>query len=84
MTKGPPITVAPLGKEGAWICKNFTGGEVLYNAQIGTAAVEDPIIIFEKSKFNLNVTTAALGGVLIGAVAALIVMRAMGLRAKRG
>lgn len=73
--KGPPIVVAPLGSERAWICKDFTGGEVLYNAQIGTAAVEDPIIIFEKSKLNMQLATVALTSAVVGALVAVIVMR---------
>jgi hypothetical protein len=82
--KENPIEVPPGASKGAFICDSFAGSEVLYTAQIGQAVAEDPIIIFEKSKMQLNVLTAAVGGVLLGAVAAVIVMRVMRTRVHRG
>jgi hypothetical protein len=73
--KHEPIVVEPLDAGPAWICETFTGVEVVYNAQIGTAKVEDPIIIFEKSKLNMNLAAVALTSAIVGALAAVIIMR---------
>lgn len=73
--KAQPIEVPRLEARAAWICETFTGVEVVYNAQIGTAKVEDPIIIFEKSKLNMQLATVALTSAVVGALVAVIVMR---------
>lgn len=82
--KPQPIEVAPGGVKAAWICNSFTGGEVLYTAQIGTAVIEDPIIIFERQRLLSTVEVAALGGVALGAVTAVVVMRLLRSKPRRG
>lgn len=70
-----PILVPAGDAKAAWICNSFSGSEVLYTAQIGTAAAEDPIIIFEKTKARMDFTTGVLVGVVAGALITAIILR---------
>lgn len=72
----PSITVpASTSSDVVKICKSFQGGEALYKTQIGTAAEEDPIIIFEKTMARMDFTTGVLVGVVVGAIITAIVLR---------
>ncbi len=75
--KAQPISVPPNDAKAAWVCDSFAGGEVLYTTQIGTAAPEDPIIIFEKTKMQVSAPVAFFVGAAVGAilVAAILKMR---------
>src|SRR5262245_453114 len=74
-TKLPSVTVPPSDHKVVKICGDFQGGEALYTAKIGTAAPEDPIIIFEKTMARMDFTTGVLVGVVVGAIVTAIVLR---------
>jgi hypothetical protein len=73
--KEQPISVPPSETRAAFVCESFAGNEVVYTAQIGSAAEEDPIIIFEKPKANLEFAAAVAAGVVVGAIATVLVLR---------
>jgi hypothetical protein len=70
-----PISVPGGESKAAWICDSFAGTEVLYTAQIGTATPEDPIIIFEKTRSQLNFTTGVVVGIVAGAIITAVILR---------
>ncbi len=66
--KGKPETVK--------ICNNFTGDDFVYTAQIGQAAIEDPIVIIERSKnFALDPWTAGIFGAVVGAGIVYVILK---------
>ena len=71
-----PLTVAASGSGTVHICKNWNGTEFLYTAQIGTAAVEDPIVIIEKTmKYSLDPLAALFLGAGIGAAIVYLIVK---------
>jgi len=71
----PPLTIHPNASLDVVICKDFQATEFSYTAQIGTAAPEDPIIIFEKTKMQVSATAAFFIGAAIGAVAVAVILK---------
>lgn len=74
--KVPTFAVGPGGHEAYSICADFQGKSFKYDATIGNAATEDPIVIIEKSGYDpgaTNGTLAIVAGVslLLGALGVL-------------
>jgi hypothetical protein len=68
-----PLVIQKDDSQTVRVCSNFTGGEFLYTAQIGTAAAEDPIVIIEKSKsMAIDPLTAAILGAAVGVTLTLL------------
>lgn len=74
-----PITLQPIEKgkpQTVKICDDYQGREFLYTAQIGQAALEDPIVIIEKSKnFALDPLATLFLGAVIGAGIAYFIVK---------
>ena len=69
-----PLTIAASGSKTVRICDSFNGQEFIYAAQVGSAAVEDPIVIVERPKFSIAFDSASfiLGAAIAAAVTYLI------------
>ena len=69
-----PLEIAPAGSKTVRICNSFNGEEFLYNAQIGQATIEDPIVIIErKMNFVFDPGSFVLGAGIAAAITYLIV-----------
>jgi hypothetical protein len=69
------FTVAPKAKMNFSVCPGFTGDSFKYSAQIGTAALEDPIVIIEPNAFVDNTAVLVGGAAVIGFLAGYFVSR---------